>query len=111
MHAVIFYLPEIQATLYSSGCRQRRPLKRLKSLSVVIHSHPDSIAIAARYASGTRFPFAPISTHRRRNSSQWRVPGSTRTRFAKLAGKRERVGERARLVEDLRVSYDADEPA
>ena len=33
---------------YRSGWRQRRPLKRLKSRSVVIHSHPDSIAIAAR---------------------------------------------------------------
>ena len=31
-----------------SGCLQRRPLKRLKSRSVVIHSQPDSIAIAAR---------------------------------------------------------------
>ena len=33
---------------YCSGCRQRNPLKRLKSPSVVIHSQPDSIAKAAR---------------------------------------------------------------
>ena len=31
--------------------------------------------------------------------------------FAKLIGKGDRVGERTRLVEDLRVSHDADEPA
>lgn len=40
------------------GCRQRRPGKRAKSLSVVIHSQPDSMASAAKYASGIRFPFA-----------------------------------------------------
>ena len=31
-----------------AGARQRKPGKRLKSRSVVIHSHPDSMAMAAR---------------------------------------------------------------
>ena len=44
-----------------SGWRHRSPRKRAKSPSVVIHSHPCSIARAVRSASGTRLPFAPAS--------------------------------------------------
>jgi hypothetical protein len=47
----------------ASGCRQRNPLKRLKSRSVVIHSLPDSIARAASHASGTRLPRASQFLH------------------------------------------------
>ena len=40
------------------GWRHFSPSKRLKSRSVVTHSHPLSIAMAAKYASETRLPFA-----------------------------------------------------
>ena len=63
----------------ASGWRQRRPGNRLKSRSVVIHSQPDSIANAARYASATRLPFAPALRHRRSKISQRRAPGDTMT--------------------------------
>ena len=40
-----------------SGCPQRSPGNRAKSLSVVINSHPCSMASAARYASVTNGPW------------------------------------------------------
>jgi hypothetical protein len=43
----------------SSGWRNRKPGYRAKPRSVVIHSDPDSIARAAKYASGTRLPRTP----------------------------------------------------
>ena len=61
------------------GMRQRRPGKRAKSPSSVIHSQPDSMAIAAKYASGMRFPFASAFMHRPEKISQWRRPGLTGT--------------------------------
>ena len=65
----------------TNGWRQRRPGKRLKSRSVVIHSFPDSIASAARYASKTRLPFAPAARQSRSKVGQWRGPGATITAF------------------------------
>ena len=52
------------------GCRQRNPGKRAKSPSVVIHSQPCSMAMAASHASGTRLPLAPTSSQRRRKIRQ-----------------------------------------
>ena len=57
-------------TLCSGSSPADRPRNRAKSRSVVIHSHPRSMAIAARNASGTRLPFAPDSSHKRRKMRQ-----------------------------------------
>jgi hypothetical protein len=61
----------------ANGCRQRRPAKRAKSLSVVISSHPCSIASAARYASATSGP--RMFAHSVVKISQWRRLGTTMT--------------------------------
>lgn len=47
-----------------NGRRHRKPGKRAKSPSVVIHSHPDSTAIAASHASWTRLPVTAAARHR-----------------------------------------------
>lgn len=47
-----------------NGRRQRKPENRAKSPSVVIHSHPDSTAIAASHASWTRLPVTAAARHR-----------------------------------------------
>src|SRR5207302_1269262 len=59
------------------GWRQRKPGKRAKSRSVVIHSLPDSIARAAKKASGTKLPFAPAFWQSPVKISQCRGPAAT----------------------------------
>ncbi len=60
-----------------AGRLHRRPLKRAKSRSSVIHSQPDSIANAAKYASGIKLPKVSASRYSCVNISQCRGPGLT----------------------------------
>lgn len=40
--------------------------------------------MAASHASGTRLPFAPTASHRRRNIRPWSGPGRTGTRLGRV---------------------------
>ena len=97
-----------------SGCRQRSPGNRAKPRSAVTHSHPDSIARAAKKASGTRLPFAPACRHSRVKIDQCCAPGNTGRQigwFSQRAGEVQRLRQLAGFPEDPWMGDDPHEAA
>jgi hypothetical protein len=67
-----------------AGCHHVSPLHLAQSRSVVMHSHPDSMARAERQAPCAMLPVALESCHRNLKLYQYRSPGTMAVVFGSM---------------------------